>query len=57
MTWIEIEVKWAAMARRVGSDRKPDDALSTPELPSELPETQSEPTELRAPTSPDRSAP
>lgn len=57
MTWNEIEVKWAAMARRVGSDRKPDDALSTPELPSELPETQSEPTELRAPTSPDRSAP
>lgn len=57
MTWNEIEVKWAAMARRVGSDRKRDDELSASEMPSDLSEPQSEPTDLRAPRPPDRSAP
>lgn len=57
MKWNEIEVKWAAMARRVGSDRKQDDAPSASEMRSDLTETQSEPTELRAPMPPDRSAP
>lgn len=57
MTWNEIEVKWAAMALRVGSDRKQDDELSASEMPSDLSEPQSAPTDLRAPMSPDHSAP
>jgi hypothetical protein len=57
MTWNEIEVKWAAMARRVGSDCKQDHELSAPEMPSDLPAPQSGPTEQSTQMPPDRSAP
>ena len=57
MTWNEIEVKWAAMTRRVGSDRKQDDVVIPSETPLDPPGLQTEPTELRAPMPADRSAP
>ena len=57
MTWNDIEAKWAAMARRVGSDRGKVDNQIASELPANAPELPSEPTELRAPTSQEHSAP
>jgi hypothetical protein len=57
MKWNEIEVKWAAMTRRVGSECKPDDSPTATGIPADLPDLQPEPTELRAPMPRDCSAP
>ena len=57
MTWTDIEAKWAAMTRRVQSDRSLDDddmvITRAPEPPSSL---QDEASEQRAPIPLDRPA-
>lgn len=56
MTWKDIEVQWAAMARRVGSDQRADDAdlvVTAPPLPTLRSEDQ---TEMRVPLPLDRPA-
>lgn len=57
MTWNEIEVKWAAMARRVGSDAKQDDVVIPSEIAPDPPGLQTEPNELRVPMPLDRITP
>lgn len=56
MTWNDIEVKWAAMARRVGSDRAPASGETPITTAQDQPEPQTETTELRAPAPADRAA-
>lgn len=56
MTWKDIEMQWAAMARRVGSDQRADDGdlvLTAPPLPKPGREEQ---TEMRVPLPLDRPA-
>jgi hypothetical protein len=57
MTWNEIAVKWAAMARRVGSDPTQDDVVIPSEIALDPPGLQTEPTELREPIPLDRITP
>ena len=57
MTWNEIAVKWAAMARRVGSDGPQDDAVIPSEITLDPPGLQAETTELRVPMPPYRITP
>ncbi len=49
MTWNDIEAKWAAMARRVGSDHSQGDDPIATDLPPDPPEGPSVSTGLRAP--------
>ena len=55
MNWTEIEAKWAAMTRRVKSDRLlGDDNMSVSPDPEQAPVMQEEAAEMRAPRPLDR---
>ncbi|MEI6097712.1 MAG: hypothetical protein WCS20_05320 [Alphaproteobacteria bacterium] len=55
MNWTDIQIKWAAMARRVQSDPSPDgDATATSRL-SDQPMQRDGAAELRTPPPNDRS--
>ena len=57
MSWTDIEAKWAAMARRVQSDKSRDDEDTvTDRVQARVPSLQSEATEMRVPPSLDRPA-
>ena len=55
MNWTEIEAKWAAMTRRVKSDRPlGDDNMAVTAEPEQAPLIQEEASEMRAPSPLDR---
>lgn len=57
MSWTDIEAKWAAMARRVQSDKSRDDNDRVIDgAPAREPSLRGEVTEMRAPPSLDRPA-